>query len=209
MACRILPWLLLSAAGLITVSADEFADAVFAAIDTRNDGLREINREVSSYPLAAMMKLGRNCCLQIWENPELAFEEVHAHEVLTTFLEEQGFNVTRSAYNLSTAFVAEFSNGEGRAVSFNAEYDALPGIGHSCGHNLIATASVSAAIGVKEALQNQGVQGRVVYGSKRSHLLSWSLAYVFLVFSVHQRRKAVVGKSNFLKLEHTMVLVAV
>lgn len=88
---------------------------------------------------------------------------MHAHKVLTDFLEEQGFNVTRSAYNLTTAFRAEYSNGEGRAVSFNSEFDALPGLGHACGHNLIATVGVAAAIGVKEALENLGVTGSVVY----------------------------------------------
>lgn len=71
--------------------------------------------------------------------------------------------MTRGAYNISTAFRAEYSNGDGRAVSFNSEYDALPGIGHSCGHNLIATVGVAAAIGVKEALENQRVSGKVVY----------------------------------------------
>ncbi|KAF1969702.1 hypothetical protein BU23DRAFT_652459 [Bimuria novae-zelandiae CBS 107.79] len=51
---------------------------------------------------------------------------------------------------------------EGPAVSFNSKFDALPGIGHSCGHNLIATIGIAAAIGVKEALENQGVSGKVV-----------------------------------------------
>jgi amidohydrolase len=99
---------------------------------------------------------------QIWENPELGYQEFHAHKVLTDYLEDQGFNVTRSAYGLETAFRAEFSNGEGRTVSFNAEYDSLPGIGHACGHNLIAIAGVSAAIGVKEALEKHELTGRVV-----------------------------------------------
>ncbi|KAF4825303.1 Peptidase M20 domain-containing protein 2 [Colletotrichum tropicale] len=98
----------------------------------------------------------------IWENPELGYQEVHAHQVLTDYLEEQGFKVTRSAYNLSTAFRAEFSNGEGRAVSFNSEFDALPGLGHACGHNLIATVGVAAAIGLKDALENGNVKGSVV-----------------------------------------------
>ncbi|KAF0315688.1 hypothetical protein GQ607_017078 [Colletotrichum asianum] len=74
------------------VSCQELADQVFAAIDSRNDGLRTLNTE-------------------IWENPEIGYQEVHAHQVLTDYLEEQGFKVTRSAYNLSTAFRAEFSNG--------------------------------------------------------------------------------------------------
>ncbi|KAE9579959.1 hypothetical protein CGMCC3_g3957 [Colletotrichum fructicola] len=125
------------------VSCQELADQVFAAIDSRNDGLRTLNTE-------------------IWENPEIGYQEVHAHQVLTDYLEEQGFKVTRSAYNLSTAFRAEFSNGEGRDVSFNSEFDALPGLGHACGHNLIATVGVAAAIGVKDALENGSVKGSVV-----------------------------------------------
>ncbi|KAJ0159504.1 Peptidase M20 domain-containing protein 2, partial [Colletotrichum tanaceti] len=124
-------------------NGQELADQVFAAIDARNDGLRTINTE-------------------IWENPEIGYQEVHAHKVLTDYLEEQGFNVTRSAYNLTTAFRAEFSNGPGRAVSFNSEFDALPGLGHACGHNLIATVGVAAAVGVKEALEKGDVKGSVV-----------------------------------------------
>ncbi|KAJ4352488.1 uncharacterized protein N0V89_007836 [Didymosphaeria variabile] len=136
--------LLLSASALLGASCvNGLAEEVFAAIDKQDDGLRTVNKE-------------------IWENPELGYKEVHAHKILTDFLEEQGFNVTRSAYNLSTAFRAEYSSGEGRAVSFNSEFDALPGIGHSCGHNLIATIGVASAIGVKEALENQGVSGKVV-----------------------------------------------
>lgn len=103
-----------------------------------------------------------NRITKIWENPEIGYQEVHAHQVLTDYLEEQGFKVTRGAYNLSTAFRAEFSNGEGRAVSFNSEFDALPGLGHACGHNLIATVGVAAAIGVKDALENGNVKGSVV-----------------------------------------------
>ncbi|KAH7347326.1 hypothetical protein B0T11DRAFT_141110 [Plectosphaerella cucumerina] len=135
--------LLAFALGVNTSCADGLADSVFAAIDKQNEGLKTINRE-------------------IWENPEVGYEEVYAHKILTDYLEEQGFTVTRGAYNLSTAFKAEFSNGEGRAVSFNSEYDALPGVGHACGHNLIATVGVAAAIGVKEALENGGVKGKVV-----------------------------------------------
>jgi metal-dependent amidase/aminoacylase/carboxypeptidase family protein len=78
--------------------------------------------------------------LQIHDNPELGWHEKHAHHDLTEFLEKQGFNVTRGAYNLPTAFIAEYSHGKGRSVSFNAEYGAVPGMGHACGHNLIATA---------------------------------------------------------------------
>ncbi|RKK84950.1 hypothetical protein BFJ69_g1650 [Fusarium oxysporum] len=97
----------------------------------------------------------------IHEHPELGWDEKYAHRVLTDYLEKQGFNVTRGAYNLSTAFKAEYSNGKGRPVSFNAEYDALPGMGHACGHNLIATASVAAGLSVKNALKSGGLKGKV------------------------------------------------
>lgn len=61
---------------------------------------------------------------EIHDNPELQYEEVRAHDLLTSFLESQeGWNVTRSAYNISTAFTAVFKgNGDGPVVSFNAEY---------------------------------------------------------------------------------------
>lgn len=58
-------------------------------------------------------------------------------------------------YGVDTAFEIEYSHGSGgRVVAFNAEYDALPGIGHACGHNLIATSSIAAFIATVEALKN-------------------------------------------------------
>ncbi|CAG8786203.1 17373_t:CDS:2, partial [Gigaspora rosea] len=65
------------------------------------------------------------------------------------YLQEKGFKVTPHAFGLETAFVAEFQSkdGKGRVISFNSEYDALPDIGHACGHNLIAISGVGAAIG--------------------------------------------------------------
>lgn len=66
----------------------------------------------------------------------------------------------RHAYGIETSFEAEYGNG-GRLVVFNAEYDALPGIGHACGHNLIATSSIASFIAVAEAIRDNGVSGRV------------------------------------------------
>ena len=78
--------------------------------------------------------------LKIWERPELGYEEHFAHSILCDFFEEQGFEVTRE-YTLPTAFRAVFGGEkEGPAVAVLCEYDALPGIGHGCGHNLIAIA---------------------------------------------------------------------
>lgn len=78
--------------------------------------------------------------LKIWERPELGYEEHFAHGILSDFFEEQGFEVTRE-YTLPTAFRAVFGGEKVRpTVAVLCEYDALPGVGHGCGHNLIAVA---------------------------------------------------------------------
>lgn len=81
-------------------------------------------------------------------------------------LESLGFQVTRHAFGLKTAFVSEYGQG-GRVVAFNAEYDALPGIGHACGHNLIAMMSIAAFLGVAEVLKQQKEKGQPVPGRVR------------------------------------------
>jgi metal-dependent amidase/aminoacylase/carboxypeptidase family protein len=67
--------------------------------------------------------------------------------------------VQRGAYNLPTAFESTHGTG-GRCVNFNAEYDALPGLGHACGHNLIATAGVAAYLALSFVLDRYGIEGR-------------------------------------------------
>ncbi|CAN7982108.1 unnamed protein product, partial [Ixodes pacificus] len=106
----------------------------------------------------SLQQLGR----YLWENPELGFEEVKAHDYLAAYLESQGFHVSRN-YILPTAFRAEWG-GPGPVVALLCEYDALPNMGHACGHNLIAEASVAAAVGVKAVLDSQGPtkHGKVV-----------------------------------------------
>ena len=93
---------------------------------------------------------------EIWRNPELGFHEARAHSILTSFLERNGFAVERSFSGLKTAFRGTFGTGRPN-VCVVCEYDALPEIGHACGHNLIAEAGVAAALGVKAALENGGV----------------------------------------------------
>jgi amidohydrolase len=84
-------------------------------------------------------------------NPELAHEEHKAAEHLTNIAAQHGFAVTRGLAGLPTAFVARTGAGSPR-IAFLAEYDALPGLGHACGHNLIGTASLGAALAVKAVL---------------------------------------------------------
>lgn len=81
-------------------------------------------------------------------NPEIAFQESKASQWLSDYLKQNGFQVTRGIAGLSTAFQAIYKNGEGPTLAFLSEYDALPQIGHGCGHNLIGTASVAAAAGL-------------------------------------------------------------
>lgn len=86
-------------------------------------------------------------------NPELAFQEFKAVEVLTQKLKDNGFSVEKGIAGLPTAFRAEFKGKPGGPViAILAEYDALPEIGHGCGHNLIAAISVGAAIAVTKTL---------------------------------------------------------
>ncbi len=83
----------------------------------------------------------------IFEHPELAFEEHFAASEVLRCCTERGFTGARGAGALDTSVRAEFGRGE-LNLAFCAEYDALPGMGHACGHNLIAGASVAAAIGL-------------------------------------------------------------
>ncbi|GKZ86265.1 hypothetical protein AnigIFM56816_001317 [Aspergillus niger] len=105
----------------------------------------------------------RNINHLIWSNPELAFKEYKAHDNICTMFESlklDGYCVHRSAYELETSFEIEYTHkAGGRVVVFNAEYDALPGIGHACGHNLIATSSIAAFIATCETLKAEYKHG--------------------------------------------------
>ncbi|KAK6385595.1 hypothetical protein LTS17_001164 [Exophiala oligosperma] len=98
----------------------------------------------------------------IHSHPEVLFQERHAHKVLSDFLEQRGFEVHRGAFGLETAFKATYGPEGARAVAINLEYDALEHIGHACGHNLIATAGLAAAIGTAEAIKQGSINGRIV-----------------------------------------------
>lgn len=86
----------------------------------------------------------------IHAHPEVGYEEHQACMWLTDLLSAHGFQVERKVADLDTAFRAEYRGGDGPTIALLAEYDALPGIGHGCGHNLICTASSAAAIGLKD-----------------------------------------------------------
>ncbi len=91
----------------------------------------------------------------IHDNPELGYEEHKSSKALAHFLEKHGFEVEMPFIGFETAFQATFQGKTSRPkVALLAEYDALPEIGHACGHNLIGTACVGAAIGLTEAVKD-------------------------------------------------------
>ncbi|MGV2621060.1 UNVERIFIED_CONTAM: M20 family metallopeptidase [Halobacillus marinus] len=93
----------------------------------------------------------------IHERPEIGNEEYFAADTLTTLLEKEGFVVDRNIPEHETAFRAVKSSGvPGPKIGFLAEYDALPGLGHACGHNIIGTASCAAAIALGELISQTG-----------------------------------------------------
>jgi len=87
--------------------------------------------------------------LRIHAQPELAFEERFASSALIDALAAEGTKVERGAGGLETAFVADAGNGT-PLVAILGEYDALPGVGHACGHNLMGTAAVGAFLALRD-----------------------------------------------------------
>lgn len=101
----------------------------------------------------------------IYRNPELGNEEYKAVEALTTFLKEHGFEIECPYSGMNTAFKATFDSGkEGMTVGYLCEYDALPKIGHGCGHNMIGVMSAGAGVVLSKVLSEIG--GKIiVYGT--------------------------------------------
>jgi amidohydrolase len=94
-------------------------------------------------------------------DPELAYEEHRAAERCAGLLERHGLAVERGAYGLPTAFVARAGT-SGPHVVLCAEYDALPGVGHACGHNVIAASAVGAGIALAELAGRAGLRVTVL-----------------------------------------------
>ncbi len=94
---------------------------------------------------------------EIGNNPEEGYREFFAQKILTDFLEKKGFVVEKSLAGIETAFLASFQGQhKDPKIAFLAEYDALPEIGHGCGHNLIGAASAGAAVVLSSILDLNG-----------------------------------------------------
>jgi len=113
---------------------------------------------------AAVERLGDELTalsLDIHAHPELAFEETHAADRVGRFLTEQGFKVEAGVGGIPTAFRASLETGPGPTLAILCEYDALPGVGHACGHNVIAAAGAGAGAALMAARDGLP-SGRVV-----------------------------------------------
>jgi aminobenzoyl-glutamate utilization protein B len=143
----------------------ETSEAAMAAVEAQRDAILRISREV-------------------WENAEVSLEEEVSHEIHLRELRDAGFEiVSTNTSNIPTAFVAEWTQGEGGPiVGFLPEYDALPDlgnaaeprpspgpigtdVGHGCGHNMLGAACTGAAFALKDMMTGSGTPGTIrVYG---------------------------------------------
>ncbi len=110
--------------------------------------------------ISAVAPALRKLALDVHANPELGFEERKACAWQVEILRRHGFEIENPFRGLETAYLAK--SGSGRpAVCFLSEYDALPGLGHACGHNLICAAALGAGIVLSDILQKEGTKGTV------------------------------------------------
>lgn len=112
-------------------------NSVCSDIDNRSNDLISISHEIHG-------------------KPETNFEEVFAHKILTDYIADSKVGVKRGAFDLATAFDVSVKGGVGPTVAVLCEYDALPGIGHACGHNIIATAGLGAGLALAAVVEQCG-----------------------------------------------------
>ncbi|TEU16020.1 MAG: M20 family peptidase [Dehalococcoidia bacterium] len=129
--------------------------------------------------------------LNIHDNPELGFEEEKASAWLIGYLEDSGFHVEPGIVGLATAFRATYGQGSPR-IALLAEYDALPKIGHGCGHNIIATSAVGAAVASKSIIDQLGgsvvvlgTPGEEVFGGKIDMVKAGAFKEIDVAMMVH------------------------
>jgi len=129
--------------------------------------------------------------LNIHDNPELGFEEEKASAWLTGYLEDSGFHVERGIAGLATAFRATYGQGSPR-IALLAEYDALPKMGHGCGHNIIAASTLGAAVASKSIIDQSGgsvvvlgTPGEEVFGGKIDMVKAGAFKEIDVAMIVH------------------------
>ena len=139
----------------------------------------------------------------MYDHPEIAFEEFETSARLAEFLAEKSFAVEYPAYGLETAFAARIGS-EGPEVVICCEIDALPEVGHACGHNIIATAAIGAGIALAPLVEDLGIRVTVLgtpaeeaYGGKVDLINAGAFTDAAASMMVHPANDDVVDK-NFL-----------
>ena len=120
-------------------------------------GAKESARRAVDAKLGDLLELSH----AIHADPELSYEEVRSSALVAEVLERGGFRVTPGTAGLPTAFVAEAGDGP-LVLAICAEYDALPDVGHACGHNIIAATAVGAGLGLLPLVDELGITVRVL-----------------------------------------------
>ncbi|MDD5702216.1 MAG: M20 family metallopeptidase [Dehalococcoidales bacterium] len=118
------------------MAVDRLKSRIIAEVDAKRNEICDLSRKIH-------------------DNPELGFHEYKASEWLTQYLEKNGFRVERGILGLETAFRAGYGQGP-PVIALLAEYDALPDLGHACGHNIIAASSTGAGIAARLAVDEYG-----------------------------------------------------
>jgi amidohydrolase len=121
---------------------EELKAAVCAAVDRRREVLLSVSHDIHAHP-------------------ELGYEERYAHDALTAVLDAEGLAPARHAHDLETAFRVDAGT-DGPLAAVLCEYDALPGIGHACGHNIIAAAGLGAGLALAEVAGAAGGRVRIL-----------------------------------------------
>jgi len=163
---------------------------------------KEIQEEVEAHRQELI-----DLSLKIHANPEVGWQEEKSSGWLADYLEKNGFKVERGICDLPTAFRARYGQGK-PVIAIMAEYDALPGVGHGCGHNIIGTAAVGAGIAAKLAAEQVG-STILVIGTPAEELLGGKVIMaergafegVDVAMMVHPR-----GEYNWLGLRHLAVI---
>lgn len=144
---------------------------------------------------------------ELYENPELGHQEHESSRMLVEFLGRNGFDVTYPAWGLQTAFDAVAGSGE-HEVIICAEYDALPEVGHACGHNIISTAACGAGVALAPLADDLGVTIRVLgtpaeesFGGKIDMIEAGAFAGAAAAMMIHPSTRDEVD-AGFLAVNH-------
>jgi amidohydrolase len=139
----------------------------------------------------------------MYDHPEIAYEEFETSSHLAAFLADRGFDVEYPAYGMDTAFAARIGS-SGPEVVICCEIDALPEVGHACGHNIIATSAIGAGIALVPLVDDLGIRVTVLgtpaeeaYGGKVDLINAGAFEGVAAAMMVHPANDDVVDK-NFL-----------